>query len=1584
MNSQLLADQQLAKLYFVLRTGHGSHENASEDMKMAYTTAREHNDNEELQGWITEEECLKMDEQTLTKRHVFVFEKFTGTAFEHARKSPSTVIGPRCLISCFMDNETIPLGVHPVYTTAMRNLTVCSSGLKAKEKTLVSQLVCHMGGYYLDVLNASCTHLVSSTVKSVKYEKAAECRLPIMHPDWVSAVWEESQRRDLHATEAGMVEKYRLPVFYALTITSTGLSAARKNEIKALIESHGGNYVGSFKSETTDILILEKTGTDSAKFRGAVRCNKECLTPEWVVDSVASGYVRPIQPYEVKSMKASTPTKDDGPAGGSGGAVGVRISAGEFNPDCTQLSEISHANFSSRNETINESMMSGGTADVAPAGSSSSVARPVGSQRYREVLARLTVQQAKKAGPVLDGCSVFLSGFTAEEKEKLNKILNAVGAVRYDEIASTAISHVIVGEQHVSELSKLRDSAAHLLTLEWLAKSIELRQLAPEDANEYTFQPSGKGIMMERAPEPPSPSSKKNLQRMNSSVFKRPDVPKFRLEEATPPEPGKAATVAPAPLQPAAAKQPSEQDSIMLQYMEKNMAERLPAGEPKPAAGLPPSSSSSSSAVSQLDSEMESQLPEFMLGKTLFVFGFSEEDAVQILSDCKECGGTIVDESYTDEVDYIVLPTSCIGTPDFAIRGKQTVNCIWLENSIQSGQCCPMEYYYEPIIYGEDDPTPLEGETVVISSYSGPEREFLIAMGKLLGACVQERLVRKAAPLLVCKEPSGAKYNAAIQWELTVVRAEWLRECTRQKRRVAENPYLVGDAICSAKNVAVGAGACLPMTSTDDVDIDSVREEARIGEPAREEELSMHPQASSTMKPVPKTTGDQFRYITVQKTREETEYGFTRLSTPQLRQLTSGERMQYSQEMDQYEELMKAQRVQRKPFDPNEGSVYGQVAADSPAAGDVLRTRRFTAISEEGRGSSSSRSPITPVAGAGAGAAGSSTNVTPAGAGIDYEALSVTQRVMEFDTPVRNTLYKVLKEAEEAERNITPRTRRVKELLATPHGGGPGAGRDGHIRTPTLPDCMTKPVTPYGFRPDASPDNHAYHKRKLQYWDRYHKPSTSNTAGTASVAGGPSDPVGDETASQRARRLSTPISEIKRRFYVEKFGEDYVNHVESKCSTMPRKTLDLNRSGEETDEEIASTAPPPPAPQSRKNGGSPPTTVAMGGGEHSADTSTISRGSLDRGNVSADKRSRSELEQEEDDYGDPNATADKCRSPAGDGTDLQPVAKKPLLNAAKGDAFVQRLSDVIAAAKESAKKKAKYQLEADTEQQPTEPYTEIDYDTEVNVGGVVWRERDIENIQANESPKPKASKAAANDKKESPARGGNPLAMKHRGTPVFAISGVPEQVRLELAKKIEQLKGELASDPNRYDPACTHILCGKPNRGEKMLSGIAAGKWLLSTKYLDDSFEAGYFLDEECYEWGNPKAVGKLTALASAGDLETAAAAYTWRTRIANDVGKQDGAFTGFRVLLVVPKKDQFVRLLQSGGGYVLDVDPPFIHSERAMAATHCFVDRKAKLSSEDHRALAEAGIAVLSIMYLNAYLTSEQLPDPNEFQLPI
>lgn len=36
--------------------------------------------------------------------------------------------------------------------------------------------------------------------------------------------------------------------------------------------------------------------------------------------------------------------------------------------------------------------------------------------------------------------------------------------------------------------------------------------------------------------------------------------------------------------------------------------------------------------------------------------------------------------------------------------------------------------------------------------------------------------------------------------------------------------------------------------------------------------------------------------------------------------------------------------------------------------------------------------------------------------------------------------------------------------------------------------------TPYDFRPDASPENHLYHKRKLLVWDQLHRPSNQSSS----------------------------------------------------------------------------------------------------------------------------------------------------------------------------------------------------------------------------------------------------------------------------------------------------------------------------------------------------------------------------------------------------------------------------------------------------------------------------------------------------------
>ena len=48
---------------------------------------------------------------------------------------------------------------------------------------------------------------------------------------------------------------------------------------------------------------------------------------------------------------------------------------------------------------------------------------------------------------------------------------------------------------------------------------------------------------------------------------------------------------------------------------------------------------------------------------------------------------------------------------------------------------------------------------------------------------------------------------------------------------------------------------------------------------------------------------------------------------------------------------------------------------------------------------------------------------------------------------------------------------------------------------------------------------------------------------------------------------------------------------------------------------------------------------------------------------------------------------------------------------------------------------------------------------------------------------------------------------------------------------------------------CTHIIASKLTKSEKVLGGMATGKWILHPDYVHDSYTAGNWLDEEQYEF---------------------------------------------------------------------------------------------------------------------------------------
>jgi len=64
-------------------------------------------------------------------------------------------------------------------------------------------------------------------------------KIPIMTRKWIEAVWEANLKQVIKADDK-IFDKYKCPVFMNLVVTSTNLNKRQKEEIKHLIQDHGG------------------------------------------------------------------------------------------------------------------------------------------------------------------------------------------------------------------------------------------------------------------------------------------------------------------------------------------------------------------------------------------------------------------------------------------------------------------------------------------------------------------------------------------------------------------------------------------------------------------------------------------------------------------------------------------------------------------------------------------------------------------------------------------------------------------------------------------------------------------------------------------------------------------------------------------------------------------------------------------------------------------------------------------------------------------------------------------------------------------------------------------------------------------------------------------------------------------------------------------------------------------------------------------------------------------------------------------------------------------------------------------------
>ncbi|XP_030062412.1 DNA topoisomerase 2-binding protein 1 isoform X2 [Microcaecilia unicolor] len=704
---------------------------------------------------IDEETVLKMKERD---KSLYICDPFSGRAFNHLNKLGCRIVGPQAVIFCMQQQRCVPRADHPVYNMTMADITISCTSLDKETREEVHKYVQMMGGRVYRDLNVSVTHLIAGEVGSKKYLVAASLKKPILLPSWVRALWERSQKSMISGADIKM-EEYLCPLFLGCTICVTGVSSVARKEIQRLTCENGGQYTGQLKmNECTHLIVQDPKGQ---KYECAKKWNVHCVSIQWFFDSIERGFCQDESMYmpenltETKSMPGtSTPTSDSG------------------KPDCHTLSDVSHISnisMSCINESVFNSVMS------------SKLEPPPDN------LEMLDVSGFQAPEDLLDGCRIYLCGFSGRKLDKLRRLINCGGGVRFNQLTED-VTHIIVGE-YDEDLKQFMHRTAHrphVVSVRWLLGCFSQGCFLPEERYYHA------SYLPAEVPAPAIPNP--GLQKMNGTLPEREPVNPTRHQLAD--------------------------EELLSQYME-NDTTLIDAGNCSVANYEDNTTRSTHATLLSSNSPGTAVEGGLLSMRSFLILGFVEEDESCIADIIKKNGGKVLLPQKQTITDYAVVPL--LGCNVEPTVGKVVTNT-WL------GMCIELEQLLDPQLNPLFTPltlvegsTPLEDCVLSVSQFAGAERDSLVYLASLLGARVQDFFVRKANPKkdmfasthLVLKEPEGSKYEAAKKWNLPAVTMAWLLQCARTGKKADECHFLVEEASakeqrlinqkCKADTVTCGA-----------------------------------------------------------------------------------------------------------------------------------------------------------------------------------------------------------------------------------------------------------------------------------------------------------------------------------------------------------------------------------------------------------------------------------------------------------------------------------------------------------------------------------------------------------------------------------------------------------------------------------------------------------------------------------------------------------------------------------------------------------------------------------------------------------
>ncbi|KAG8572754.1 hypothetical protein GDO81_012155 [Engystomops pustulosus] len=687
---------------------------------------------------IDEKEALSVKERD---KSLYICDPFSGAAFNHLKKLGCRIVGPHVVIFCMRHQRCVPRAEYPVFNMAMADITISCTSLDKETREEVHQFVQLMGGCVYRDLNVSVTHLVAGEVGSKKYLVAASLKKPILLPSWVKTLWERSQQRIISHTDVDM-EEHLCPIFLGCTICVTGLSSLDRKEVQRLSTLHGGQYTGQLKmNESTHLIVQEAKGQ---KYECARKWNVHCVSIQWFFDSIEKGFCQDESMYKMEpTLSTKTMPETSTPTSGNNKIDNRALS---------DVSHISNISTSCVNESAFNSVMN--TRLEPPP----------------DTLENLDISSLQAPDDLLDGCRIYVCGFGGRKLDKLRKLINSGGGVRFNQLTSD-LTHVIVGEND-EELKQFLDKTDHrpyVLTVKWLLDSFTKGVLQPE---ETYFHSSYKPAEIQAPAQPVLNSS---IRKTSSKVAPKTDnqVRSHQADEDL-------------------LSQYTENDSTMIDPKSHGTFHQNDFSQLSVQGDLP--SFNSQSGFGETSTIIEGGL---FSKKRFLVLGFVDEDEACIIDIIKKNAGKVLSAQKRIIADFAVVPL--LGC-EVEATVEEVVTNAWLGMCIEQEKLLDphSNALFTPVVYVEGS-TPLKDCVLSVSQFMGAERDSLVYLAGLLGAKVQEFFVRKANPKkgmfasthLVLREPEGSKYEAAKKWNLPAVTMAWLLQCARTGKKVDENRFLV-------------------------------------------------------------------------------------------------------------------------------------------------------------------------------------------------------------------------------------------------------------------------------------------------------------------------------------------------------------------------------------------------------------------------------------------------------------------------------------------------------------------------------------------------------------------------------------------------------------------------------------------------------------------------------------------------------------------------------------------------------------------------------------------------------------------------